>query len=336
MKSIVLQSVWGGGWKTALTFNLVHMAARQGLRTMVLDCDPQCSLSDLILGKEQLSKIWETESFQGCTVAACVDPVLRGGEILDPLPLSVADNLWLLPGHLRLSRFEQTLAEEWPQVRSGDPERAPKVATALEVLSHRAAAITEADLVLLDIGPSLGALNRSALLACDAVAFPLTPDLFGLESLKTVGPSLWKWRRDWLQVREQWSLSDGALHSFEPIGYIVQPTLARAEPRAAEIPTVFHEYILGRTTFSMESDLKADPQCIARLTSFAGIVPLAQIARKPLFDLKMADGVGSGQVQSVAKSGQEFENLVREITHRLGLTLGKAAYDPAIPSLRRD
>ncbi len=44
MKSVVLFNNKGGVGKTTLTFNLAHMAARQGHRVAVLDYDPQCNL----------------------------------------------------------------------------------------------------------------------------------------------------------------------------------------------------------------------------------------------------------------------------------------------------
>lgn len=43
-------------------------------------------------------------------------------------------------------------------------------------------------------GPSLGALNRAALLACDAVVIPVAPDLFSLQGLRNIGPTLREWR----------------------------------------------------------------------------------------------------------------------------------------------
>lgn len=51
-----------------------------------------------------------------------------------------------------------------------------------------------AELVLIDVGPNLGAINRSALIASDQVCLPLAPDLFSLQGLKNLGPTLREWR----------------------------------------------------------------------------------------------------------------------------------------------
>ncbi len=333
MKSLVLFNNKGGVGKTTLTFNIAHMAARRGLRTVVLDYDPQCNLSAIFLSEDRLVDLWEAVDPRGQTIAACIDLVRRGkGELTDPHLQQIADNLWLLPGHLGLSRFEQTLAEEWPKTRAADNERALDVTTALDAVARRAAEQVKADLILVDVGPSLGALNRAALLACDAVAVPLAPDLFSLQGLKNVGPTLREWRQDWQTVRlprVKGIAGVAPSHHFLPIGYIVQQHLARVDRPvagyakwAAQIPGVFYREVLNRRKpISAGGDFDQDPQCIALIKHFASLVPIAQVARKPIFDLKQADGIGGGQIQSVAKSRLEFESLLREIARRLQLAI---------------
>lgn len=51
-------------------------------------------------------------------------------------------------------------------------------------LAQMAAKQVSADIILLDVGPNLGAINRSALIASDYVAIPLGADLFSLQGLQ--------------------------------------------------------------------------------------------------------------------------------------------------------
>jgi hypothetical protein len=178
--------------------------------------------------------------------------------------------------------------------------------------------------VLVDVGPNLGALNRSALLAADTVVMPVAPDLFSLQGLKNIGPTLRDWREDWKRAAER---SRGALtpsHLFEPIGYIVQQHLARVDrPVRAyadwvrQIPRVFYQQVLDDQAGPFPTEATADPYCIAQLKHFASLVPFAQSARKPIFDLKQADGVGGGQIQSVALARREFQKLAEDLLTRL-------------------
>ena len=51
--------------------------------------------------------------------------------------------------------------------------------------------------MLIDVGPNLGAINRAAIIAANFVVFPLAPDLFSLQALRNVGPTLQEWRNEW-------------------------------------------------------------------------------------------------------------------------------------------
>ena len=327
MKSFVLFNNKGGVGKTTLTFNICHMMARKGLRTVMLDYDPQCNLSAVALSEDTLFEIWEKsgDAGDGTTVARSIDLVRRGkGDVRTPALEAIADDLWLVAGDLALGRFEQALAEAWGQVHQMDNERAIHVTTSLQRLSELAGNKAKADVVVLDVGPNLGALNRAALLAVDAVLMPVAPDLFSLQGLRNIGPTIREWREDWGRVEER--AAGVKSHKFEPRGYIVQQHLARADRPvtaydkwATQIPAVFHEQVLDEPKARWPKTREEDPYCIAMLKHFASLVPVAQLARKPIFDLKQADGIGGGQIQAVAKARSEFEDLVRKIQVLLGL-----------------
>lgn len=330
MKSFVLFNNKGGVGKTTLTFNIAHMMARKGWRVAVLDYDPQCNLTAIFLDEEQLVSCWQADGREGATVAACLEPVRRGkGDVVPPklVEIEATPGLWLLPGHLSLSRFEQTLAVEWTQTMGTNNERALDVTTALDLLSNIAAERVSADIVLIDVGPSLGALNRSALLACDHVIVPLAPDLFSLQGLENVGPTLREWRSDWQTTRDRHLAGrtqvDYPPHAFTPLGYIMQQHLARVDRPvsahaqwAEQIPGFFREKVLGEPPAPRRVRLDRDQYCIARIKHFASLVPYAQQSRKPMFDLRRADGISGGQSQAVTSCRTEFEHLVEEIARR--------------------
>lgn len=332
MKSLVFFNNKGGVGKTTLTFNIAHSLAREGVRVVVIDYDPQCNLSAIFLDEPRLFEIWESDG-DGSTVMECLDPVRRGkGDLLPPKLQQVADALWLLPGHLGLSRFEQTLAEEFAKTLASDNERALDVTTAMDMLSNLAADQVSADLLILDVGPSLGALNRAALLACDVIVLPVAPDLFSLQGLRNVGPTLREWRADWSTVRER-GLQGKAqeqlpMHSFVPLGYIVQQHLARADrpvagyARWAEaIPSDYRRHILDEPWQPAAASFESDPHCLALIPHYASLVPIAQQARKPIFDLRQADGIGGGQIQAVARCRKNFSDIAHRLMKRMGIEM---------------
>ena len=96
--------------------------------------------------------------------------------------------------NMALSGFEDSLSEVWPKCLDGD-ERAFRVISAFWRVMQSGAAKHRADVILVDLGPNLGAINRAALIASDFVVIPLGPDLFSLQGLQNLGPTLRKWRR---------------------------------------------------------------------------------------------------------------------------------------------
>jgi len=340
MKSLAFFSNRGGVGTTTLTFNLAHLWARAGLRVLVLDYDPQCALSAILLGEPQLVETWELEE-PGATVKDCLEPLRSGtGEIVPPILTQVADGLWLLPGHLGLGRFEQTLAQAFTQTPGDDNQRALDLATALDRLSNLAAESVGADILLIDTGPNLGALTWAALLACDHVILPVAPDLFSLQGLRNVGPTLRDWRRDWQRVRERGFHGKAQQrlppHDFRPLGYIVQQHSAGADqPVGAHrrwgdaIPFEYRRQVLGEPDPPAGLTMDQDPHRLAVIPHYAGLIPIAQQARKPIFDLRQADGVGGGQLQAVARCRKGFEEIARTLLGRIGCGGVPGGADPA-------
>ncbi|MFZ6184899.1 ParA family protein [Nannocystis pusilla] len=331
-KSLVLFNNKGGVGKTTLTFNLAHMFARLGRRVALLDFDPQCNLSALALPDHSLEAIWD-DAKPGRTVASCVEKVRIGkGELAEPAGCELADDLYLLPGDLRLSRFESRLARDWPQIMAEDNELALHAVTAFDRLAVSFANQVGAELLLFDVGPSLGALNRAVLLASDAIVVPLAPDLFSLRGLQNVGEVLHEWREEWDTARVK-NLQSAARRRepppllpqrwMQPLGYVVQQHLTIAdEPVRAyqrwlkQIPASFAEDVLQRSA-PASSSVQDDPHCLGFLRHFASLVPLAQAAHKPLFELAHADGVVGSQYQTVARATKAFEQLAEAILVKL-------------------
>ncbi|WP_307792436.1 ParA family protein [Streptomyces verrucosisporus] len=83
--------------------------------------------------------------------------------------------MWLLAGSLDLSRFEDKLSGEWFKTFASDIA-ALRTTTAFHRIVEQAAGEVGADIVLIDVGPNLGAINRAALIAADSVLMPLAHD----------------------------------------------------------------------------------------------------------------------------------------------------------------
>ena len=197
MKTIAFFNNKGGVGKTTLLYHLAWMYAELGVRTVAVDLDPQSNLTAMFLTEERLDELWEGPAASQSIVAA-VSPLLEEGigDVTKPHLETVSRNLALVPGDLGLARMEDELSAQWSDCLDGKP-KAFRITAVFHRVIRLAVEQFKADLALIDVGPNLGALNRSAVIVADHVAVPLIPDLFSLQGLSNLGPTLKKWREGW-------------------------------------------------------------------------------------------------------------------------------------------
>jgi len=317
--AIALFNNKGGVGRTTLTYHLANMVARLGWRVLAVDLDPQANLTSAFFDEDKLELFWEPES--NGTILSAVAPLIRQlGDVQVPAAREAADRLWVVPGDLGLSSFEDRLSDAWPRSFLGD-EGAIRVTTAFHRIIRGSAAQVNADVVFLDVGPNLGAINRAALLASDALVVPLAADLFSLQGLRNLGPTLREWRQVWqtLGLPTVPTAFDAPGGAMEPVGYVVLQNVVRLDrPVKAydrwlrRIPGEFHRSVLGETATAM-SGSEADPYRLASLRSYRSLMPLAQDARKPMFDLRAGDGALGSTGRLVQTCYREFESLAGRV-----------------------
>jgi len=327
MTTVALFNNKGGVGKTTLAYHLAHMMSRLGARVMAVDLDPQANLTAHFLDEEALETLWgDREGSDPVTVSDAVGPIVEGlGDIAELSPRPVAENLWLLPGDLELSLFEERLAQEWPGTLAGGNKAAFRVTTALHRIVAAARREIDCDVVLVDVGPNLGALNRSALLAADHVVVPLGADLFSVQGLRNLGPALRRWRSDWQETalpRAPRGI-ESPTASMDPLGYVVmQPSMRPDRPvRAyqlwlARIPDVYSAAVLDTEPGTGDTGNE-----LGTVRNFRSLMPLAHDAHKPMFDLRAADGAIGSTQRYVQVCFSEFRTLTRDLLGRLGIAV---------------
>jgi cellulose biosynthesis protein BcsQ len=111
------------------------------------------------------------------------------------------ENVFLVPGDVRLSEFEEELTQMWGECFQRK-QRGLRGTTALSRLVNHLAAENDINFVFYDAGPNIGPLNRVILLDCDYFIVPVACDLFSIRALKTLGHTLAKWIGDWQTITE--------------------------------------------------------------------------------------------------------------------------------------
>ncbi len=255
----------------------------------------------------------------------CVAPLTKVGDFRPPTVYDVTRTLHLIPGDLSLSRFEDSLSAEWPNcLGSDDPYRSFRVTTAFWQVIMKGVEQCEADLVLVDVGPSLGAINRSALIATDFVVVPLGADLFSRQGLRNLGPTLQRWRKDWKMRRHHYKRPPFVLPKgcMVPVGYLIQQHGVRlSRPVRAydhwvnQMPAEYARHVMSESDDAVATPVD-DRHRIATIKHYRSLVPLGQDARKPIFSLTPADGAIGSHAVAAKAAYTDFRELAEGLLRR--------------------
>lgn len=328
----------GGVGKTSLVFHLAWKMAQMGRRVLAIDLDPQANLTSAFLDDAALEKLWDgagygahertlgagTDPQNANTIFRCVKPLLAVGDLLAPQLQKIDDRLHLIPGDLALAGFEEQLSQEWPNALGSGQHRAFRVLSAFWQIAQLGAKSVDADIILADVGPNLGAINRSALIGSDFIVIPLAADLFSLQGLRNLGPTLERWRVEWNKRVDSWSKPEFELPlaRMQPLGYVLMQHAERLsrpvkafDKWAKRIPDEYRQFI------GPEHNAQ-----LARVRNYRSLVAMGQEVRRPVFDLRAADGAVGAHAKTVLDANDEFTVLAKRILSGMGI---ETAHDAA-------
>lgn len=317
----------GGVGKTMLAYHVAWMLNELGVATVVIDLDPQANLTASFLDDEKVEALWMGAQRQ--SVYGALAPLFEGeGGIGDPYVEEIAPNLGLVPGDLLLSGTEQELSLAWPSSIESQ-RRALRVTSAFATIAQRAAERAFASVVLIDVGPNLGAINRAAMVASDHVVIPIRPDLYSLQGLRNLGPTLSKWRQGWSEITARASDAHPALSlpqgEMRPRGYVVLQHGTRVDRVVGaydrwlrRVPAEYRRSVLEETDGSIPRAAE-DDHCLGMIKHYYSLAPLGQEARKPVFLLRSADGAIGAHQSAVRDAYSHFETLTQRLLQLVGV-----------------
>jgi cellulose biosynthesis protein BcsQ len=326
MKTLAFFNNKGGVGKTTLAYHIAWMLADLGRRVLVVDLDPQANMTSMFLTERRLEQIWDPDLSSGQSLMGSLEPLISGtGDLKDPHVERINGRLYLVPGDLLLSGYEAELSEAWGNCLD---RRQPafRHSSAFHRIAEMASIRTQAEIVIMDVGPNFGAINRAALISATHVLVPLAPDLFSLQGLRNLGPTLRQWREEWMDRKSRNPVPTLSMPTGEitPIGYAIlqfgvrdnRPVKAY-DRWVAKIPDTYHRSVLGDV--GTAESIETDPSCLGMVKHYRSLVPLAMEARKPIFHLKASDGAIGAHYEAVQQCGKAFGELAKTITGKMHL-----------------
>ncbi|MHC8470554.1 ParA family protein [Plesiomonas shigelloides] len=255
MKVLSVFNNKGGVGKSTLTYHMGAALSELGVKTLLVDLDPQSNLTLYGLSEEQLESIWATEDafiddFSAAKksmpqdefdafnkqphsihyILKTVEDGLSDEECL-PSPLELSPNLALIPGRLTLHMFENKISKQWSEAFLGEPQ-AIRTVTAIRKKCEEYAEEYGFDIVLIDTSPSLSALNKVIISNADAFMIPCAPDMFSDYGIRNIGNSLAAWKKEFTTM---YSLLTDSKRKYFPekfvqlLGYTVYNAKRRSD-----------------------------------------------------------------------------------------------------------
>lgn len=324
MKSISFFNNKGGVGKTTLLCNVAaYLAMNKKLKICVVDADPQCNATQYFFSDDEVDEIYaNSDSF---TIYKVIEPLSQGEGYTTSLEVkrSKSFSLDVIPGDPRLALTEDLLAKDWGEVKSGEI-RGMKTNLVFSNLLER---LDEYDLVLFDVSPSLGAINRSILLTSDFFVSPMSIDIFSLRAFENIA----KWINDWSSAWRKGvaNVSDETRRqtyvrydSAKFIGYVTQQYMAKRDIHGERRPVKAYEDIRKEIDSIILKNFvgdrtPAEPYELGTVPNLFSLVPMSQKSHKPVFELLAKDGVVGAHFTKVKEAKQIFGQVANEILDRI-------------------
>ncbi|MCP6758344.1 MAG: ParA family protein [Fischerella sp. CENA71] len=334
-KRVVIFNHKGGVSKTTSIYNIGWMLSRTN-NVLVVDADPQCNLTSLILG-DDFERYYIDDSTKQQNLKDGVEVAFTG----KPIPIKAvncfspkrAPSLYLLAGHANLSEYDAALTFAQTSYNALTTlQNLPGAFSELIKLTEEKYSI---DYTIVDLNPGLSAINQNLFLSCHAFIMPTNPDPFSVMAINTLTNVLPKWvlwKRNAVQV-----FADSAypLIEGEPkfIGSLIQRFNVRngraARPYRDNIEEIKNkikgDFInaiskVGMTLSSEQytNDFIESGYCLDEIPDFQGLLPKSHQAGVPVFELSREEINETGNVlDRMIISRDNFNNKFKLIGKKL-------------------
>lgn len=318
-KSVCFFNNKGGVGKTTLIANLAaELALNNKRKILLVDADPQCNLTQYLLSDEQY--IQEYESEDPSTVYSVIHPLSIGKGYRSKLPIKRAESFGcdVIIGDPRLAMKEDLLSQDWRDARAGGT-RGLRTTFVFHDLLEKSSSY---DLVFFDMGPSLGAINRSILLVADYFVLPATIDIFSKWAVKNIGQALTAWQKD---------LENGIANAEDPaelpveqskrvkfLGYVMQQHKERTSGQSVRIVEAYKAISVQFPSIIQENlgPLFAKPTMnpnLGEIKHLASLAPKSQTTHMPMIQV-----VARGSYTSTRKQARTiFKQIAKAFLNNI-------------------
>lgn len=313
MKKIAIFNHKGGVSKTTTVFNVGWKLARKGKRVLLVDADSQCNLTQYALGVNNFEEFYASQNPNN--IKEALEPAFKSKprliEAVDCIQVQRNENLFLLPGHLDLSENEVQLGLSFQLTDSvGALKNLPG---SFNYLFDQLTKKYGFDYILIDMNPSLSAINQDLFISSDYFIVPTSPDIFSYMSIKSLAKFLPEWEKWAVKARPLFKDAEYPLPATTPkfLGYTIndfnlsEGNAAKdfrkqmdkiAEAVDSQLLPALHDnnMLLDEELYKGAYDLNKritalyaniHPLCIAEISNFNKLIAISNEKSIPIFEM---------------------------------------------------
>lgn len=331
----------GGVSKTTTAFNLGWAMADRGHRVLIVDGDPQCNLTGTVLGFDGISDFTQFyKKNPGANISDGLEPVFKGsgtglkGALITKTP---HENLFLLAGNIDLAENETQISVAL-STSAAIPalQNIPGSLTALLRLTAQENGI---DAVIVDMSPSVGALNECFLMGSDYFIVPTSPDYYCNQAISSLSRVLPRWNTAVSHFRNQSLVYPFPMSPPKFCGIISQ----RYRPRLGNPAYSFQQWIdiiketvlkefvpvLAQNGMSISvaefngAKPSDTPYNLINIADFNSLIAQSQKHNVPIFALTDAQIEQAGVIlETMKKSRDDFKKAFHDLANTVEIIAG--------------
>lgn len=319
----------GGVSKTTSVFNIGWKLSEMGKKVLLVDADSQCNLTLLSMGIDKFEEYYQKDVTSDIKTA--LEPAFKSQtQLIQPVEcIEIKEDLYLMPGHIDLSTYEVQLGISF-QINSFTSMQ--NIPGSFNYLFETTAKKYDVDYILIDLNPSISAINQAILLSSDFFIVPTSPDFFSLMAIKSLSNILPKWEKWATIARENFSTAVYPFPTRTPkfLGYTVNDfNIRRNQPAAAtkimigKIDDIINSTLapkLKQSNMILDTNINS-PYRIAEIPNFNTLMQRSQEYSLPVFKLnnEQLNSVGTvlenqqSSVESFNKTYSELSEKIKDI-----------------------
>lgn len=332
----------GGVSKTTTAFNLGWAMAERGRKVLIVDGDPQCNLTGTVLGFDGVSDFSAFyNKYPQANISKCLEPIFKAtGTALAPAQITKTSNpnLFVLVGNIDLAENETQISVALST--SAAIPALQNIPGSLCALLRMTAETYELDAVIVDMSPSVGALNQCLLMGSDYFIVPTSPDYYCNQAISSLSRVLPRWHTGVQHFRNKALLYPFPDKAPRFCGIISQRYRPRSGSPAQSFQqwidiikeTVLKEFVPALTSSGMTisvSDFNAaapadTPFNLINIADFNSLIAQSQKYNTPVFALSDNQIEQAGVILKTMKESRDtfrtsFYTLANTVEHIIGL-----------------